>query len=156
MRRVTLSKGDFLWEAGDVARNIGIVEAGKLGIQSNRGIVGIIAPKMVFGESALLKLDGQPQTRSAALVALEDTSVTEYSASLFQQTFESGRHDVGHLVLLSLLGQVSRNNLLVMASHGEKLVVAALLRSQIQAMSETAVQCRLIKDWDHFIWTFNY
>jgi hypothetical protein len=25
MRRVTLSKGDFLWEAGDVARNIGIV-----------------------------------------------------------------------------------------------------------------------------------
>lgn len=156
MRRVTLSKGDFLWEAGDVARNIGIVETGKLGIRSGNGIVGIIAPKMVFGESALLKTDGKAHTRSAALVALEDTSVTEYSASLFQQTFESGRHDVGHLVLLSLIGQICRNNLLVMAAHGEKLVVAALLRSQVQAMGETAAQCRQVKDWDSFLWTFNY
>ena len=156
MRRVTLSKGDFLWEAGDVARNIGIVETGKLGVRSARGIVGIIAPKMVLGESSLQLLDGKPQTRSAAVVALEDTTVTEYSASLFQQTFESGRHDVGHLVLLSLIGQVCRNNLLVMAAHGEKLVVAALLRGQVQAMGETAAQCRQIKTWDQFIWTFNY
>jgi len=156
MRRVTLSKGDFLWEAGDVARNIGIVETGKLGVRSARGIVGIITPKMVLGESSLQLLDGKPQTRSAAVVALEDTTVTEYSASLFQQTFESGRHDVGHLVLLSLIGQVCRNNLLIMAAHGEKLVVAALLRGQVQAMGETAAQCRQIKSWDQFIWTFNY
>ncbi len=27
MRKVTLSKGDFLWEAGDIARNIGIVDS---------------------------------------------------------------------------------------------------------------------------------
>jgi hypothetical protein len=156
MRRVTLSKGDFLWEAGDVARNIGIVETGKLGVRSARGIVGIITPKMVLGESSLQLLDGKPQTRSAAVVALEDTTVTEYSASLFQQTFESGRHDVGHLVLLSLIGQVCRNNLLIMAAHGEKLVVAALLRGQVQAMGETAAQCRQIKSWDQFVWTFNY
>lgn len=156
MRRVTLSKDDFLWEAGDVARNIGIVESGKLGIRSARGIVGIITPKMVLGESALLMLDGQAQMRSAAVVALEDTTVIEYSASLFKTTFESGRHDVGHLILLSLIGQVCRNNLLVMAAHGEKLVVAALLRGQVQAMGETATQCQQIKTWDHFIWTFNY
>lgn len=156
MRKVTLSKGDFLWEAGDVARNIGIVESGKLGVRSSRGIVGIVAPKMVLGESALLMLDGQAQMRSAAVSALEDTVVVEYSATLFRQTFESGRFDVGHLILLSLIGQVCRNNLLVMAAHGEKLVVAALLRGQVQAMGETAVQCRGIKTWDHFSWTFNY
>ncbi|MBK5256653.1 MAG: cyclic nucleotide-binding domain-containing protein [Vicinamibacteria bacterium] len=156
MRRVTLSKGDFLWEAGDVARNIGIVESGKLGIRSARGIVGLVTPKMVLGESALLLLEGGPQMRSAAVVALEDTTVTEYSASLFKQTFESGRFDVGHLILLTLIGQVCRNNLLVMAAHGEKLVVASLLRGQIQAMGETATQCRQIKTWDHFTWTFNY
>jgi hypothetical protein len=156
MRRVTLSKGDFLWEAGDVARNIGIVETGKLGVRSARGIVGLIAPKMVLGESSLQLLDGKPQTRSATVVALEDTTVTEYSASLFQQTFESGRHDVGHLVLFSLIGQICRNNLLVMASHGEKLVVASLLRGQVQAMGDTAVQCRQVKTWEQFIWTFNY
>ena len=156
MRRVQLSKGDFLWEAGDVARNIGIVDSGKLGVRSGRGIVGIVAPKMVLGESALLMLDGQAQMRSAAVVALEDTVVTEYSASLFKQTFESGRNDVGHLILLSLIGQVCRNNLLVMAAHGEQLVVAALLRGQVQAMGDTAAQCRQIKTWDHFIWTFNY
>ena len=69
MRRVTLSKGDFLWEAGDIARNIGIVETGKLGVRSGRGIVGIVAPKMVLGESALLMLDGQAQLRSAAVVS---------------------------------------------------------------------------------------
>jgi hypothetical protein len=156
MRKVTLSKGDFLWEAGDVARNIAIVESGKLGVRSTRGIVGIVAPKMVLGESALQMLDGQAQLRTAAVVALEDTVVLEYSAALFQNTFESGRHDVGHLILLSLIGQVCRNNLLVMAAHGEKLVVAALLRGQVQAMGETAAQCRQIKTWDHFVWTFNY
>ena len=41
MRKVTLSKGDFLWEAGDVARNIAIVESGKLGVRSARGLVGL-------------------------------------------------------------------------------------------------------------------
>ena len=156
MRKVTLSKGDYLWEAGDVARNIAIVDSGRLGVRSGRGIVGVVTPKMVLGESALLMLDGQAQMRSAAVVALEDSVVTEYSASLFQQTFESGRHDVGHLILLSLIGQVCRNNLLVMASHGEKLVVAALLKGQVQAMGETAIQCRQIKTWDQFTWTFNY
>ncbi len=156
MRRVTLSKGDFLWEAGDMARNIAIVESGKLGIRTARGIVGLVTPKMVLGESALLILDGQAQTRTAAVVALEDASVVEYSASLFRQTFDAGRHDVGHLILMSLIGQVCRNYLLVMAAHGEKLVVAALLRGQIQAVGETAKQCRQIDKWDDFIWTFNY
>lgn len=156
MRKLTLSKGDFLWEAGDVARNIGIVESGKLGIRSTRGIVGIVTPRMVLGESALLMADGAPQTRSATVVALEDTSVVEYSAALLRQTFESGRYDVGHLILLSVIGQVCRNNLLVMAAQGEKLVVAALLRSQVQAMGETATQCRQIQTWDQFIGTFNY
>lgn len=156
MRKVTLSKGDFLWESGDVARNIAIVESGKLGIRSARGLVGLVTPRMVLGESALLMLDGQAQTRTAAVVALEDAAVVEYSASLFRQTFDSGRHDVGHLILLSLIGQVCRNYLLVMASHGEKLVVAGLLRGQIQAMGETAAQCRQIDKWEDFIWTFNY
>ncbi len=156
MRKVTLSKGDFLWEAGDVARNIAVVDSGRLGVRSARGIVGIVTPKMVLGESALLMLGGEAQMRTAAVVALEDSSVTEYSASLFQTTFDSGRHDVGQLILLSLIGQVCRNNLLVMASHGERLVVAALLKGQVQAMGETAAQCRQIKTWDHFMWTFNY
>jgi hypothetical protein len=156
MRKVTLSKGDFLWEAGDVARHIGIVESGKLGVKSSRGVVGIITPKMVLGESALLSKDDKPQLRSAALVALEDSAVIEYSAALFKQTFEAGRFDVGHMILLSLIGQVCRNNLLVMAAHGEKLVVASLLRGQVQAMGETAVQCRQIKNWPDFTATFNY
>ncbi len=156
MRRVTLSKGDFLWEAGDVARNIAVVEVGKLGVRSARGIVGIVAPKMVLGESALLTVGGQTQLRSASIEALEDTTVVEYSAALFQQTFESGRYDVGHLILLSLIGQVCRNNLLTMAAQGDQLVVAALLRGQVQSMGETATQCRQIKSWEHFKSTFNY
>lgn len=156
MRKVTLSKGDFLWEAGDVARNIAIVESGKLGVRSARGLVGLVTPKMVLGETALLMLDGQVVARSASVVALEEASVVEYSASMFRQTFDSGRHDVGHLILLSLIGQVCRNNLLVMAAHGEKLVVAGLLRGQIQAMGETATQCRQVSRWEDFIWTFNY
>lgn len=156
MRKVTLSKGDFLWEAGDIARNIAIVESGKLGVRSARGLVGLVTPKMVLGEAALLMLEGQAVTRSAAVVALEDASVVEYSASLFRQTFDAGRHDVGHLILLSLIGQVCRNYLLVMAAHGEKLVVAGLLRGQIQAMGETATQCRQVNRWEDFIWTFNY
>ncbi len=156
MRRVTLSKGDFLWEAGDVARNIGIVEVGKLGVRSARGIVGIVTPRMVLGESALLITEGKAQMRSASVEALEDTTVIEYSAALFRQTFESGRHDVGHMILLSLIGQVCRNNLLAMAAQGDQLVVAGLLRGQVQSMGETATQCRQIKSWDQFVSTFSY
>ena len=49
-RRLTLAKNSFLWEEGDQARNIAIVEKGKLAVKTDDGIVGIVLPKMVVGK----------------------------------------------------------------------------------------------------------
>ena len=49
-RKLTLAKNSYLWEEGDQARNIAIVEKGKLAVRTADGIVGVVLPKMVVGE----------------------------------------------------------------------------------------------------------
>ena len=52
-RKLTLSKNAYLWEEGDQARNIAVVEQGKLAVQSGNVVIGIVLPKMVVGEAAI-------------------------------------------------------------------------------------------------------
>ena len=42
-RKLTLSKGAFLWDAGDAARTFAVLEAGRLGVKTERGVVGALA-----------------------------------------------------------------------------------------------------------------
>ena len=61
-RKVTLGKGAYLWDAGDSARNLAVLESGRLGVRAEGKLIGLITPKMVLGESALLTLDGTSLT----------------------------------------------------------------------------------------------
>ena len=40
LRKVTLSKGAFLWDAGDSARTLAVVEKGRLGVKTEKGYEG--------------------------------------------------------------------------------------------------------------------
>jgi hypothetical protein len=51
-KHTRLGKDAVLWEQGDVARDVAVVESGRLGIRTDSGIVGIALPRMVVGESA--------------------------------------------------------------------------------------------------------
>lgn len=156
-RKITLGKGAYLWDAGDSARNLAVLEAGRLGVHADGKLIGLITPKMVLGESALLTLDGSSHNRTAAVVALEnDTTVSEYPAAMFRHTFDAGNHGVGHLILMTLIGQTCRNLTLIVAAHKEHKSVTALLRGEVAALGAMAAEARTIKSWDDFLWTFKY
>lgn len=156
MRTVTLTEGEFLWEKGDVARYISVIDSGKLGVYAEGKLVGLLTKGMVFGEGALSLLDGQIPLRSAGVRALEASSVTEFSPANFKATFQAGKPDVGRAVLTSLIAQTCRNNLLILASQSSDFVIAQALRGQIQAFSQTAAACRNVGDWDAFTSAYTF
>jgi hypothetical protein len=156
-RKITLSKGTFLWDAGDAARTIAVLEKGRLGVRVGDKLVGLIPPKTILGESALLTLDGGAQSRTAAIEALEDdTHVTEYPTMVFRQVFDAGNHGLAHLILLTLVGQACRNYLLIAAAHRERQVLGTLLQGQVRALGQTAGQIKEIRDFEEFLFTFKY
>ena len=71
-RKVILSRGSVLWYTGDGAKSFAIVESGKLGVKTEKGLVGVVWPKMVLGEAALLALDGEEPRRTSTVFALEE------------------------------------------------------------------------------------
>jgi CRP-like cAMP-binding protein len=126
-------------------------------VRADGKLIGLITPKMVLGESALLTLDGSSHNRTASVVALEnDTSVSEYPAAMFRNTFDAGNHSVGHLILMTLIGQTCRNYMLIVAAHKERQAVTSLLKGEVQALGQTASEAKKIKTWDDFLWTFKY
>jgi hypothetical protein len=119
MRRkvVTLSRDTVLWEAGDAARDLAVVEAGKLGVRAPSGLVGIVLPDMVLGETALFGEAGRQDTRSASIFALEDgTQVTLYPADDVRHAVDSGDDSLVRKVITNLIGQLARNLLMVVAA----------------------------------------
>ncbi len=156
-RRVTLSKGAYLWDAGDAARSVAVLESGRLGVKTDEGVVAILAPRTVLGESAIFTLAGPAQRRTAAIVALADeTIVTEYAAATVRKAFSEGKSLVAPLILTTLVGQICRNSLLILASNRGRAVVEGPVRGLLTNTSQTA---KLVKDassWDDFYFAFRF
>jgi CRP-like cAMP-binding protein len=70
---ITLNRDTVLWEAGDAARAIGVLDKGRLGARTDKGLMGVMLPGMVLGDSALLG-DGA-ERRTATIYALNDDTV---------------------------------------------------------------------------------
>lgn len=156
-RKVVLSKGAVLWEAGDGARTVGVLESGRLGIRTENGLVGVVSPKSVVGEGALFGLEGADQRRSATLYALEDeTTVTEYPASAVKGLIESGNDVVGSLVLGTLAAQATRNLLIVAAAHKGRNAVELPLRGLLQGLLQASRRLRGTTFWDEFLISFRF
>ncbi len=94
VRKLTRARGDFLWESGDHARTIALVDKGKVGGHMGGRLVGVVYPRMVLGEGAILDAEGAPSPRTATVTALEDdTQVSEYPAAMVRQTCLSAERE---------------------------------------------------------------
>ncbi len=162
-RRLTLAKNAYLWEEGDQARNIAIVEKGKLAVRTADGIVGVVLPKMVVGEGAINsgwdndnEGNGNGHRRAASAVAIEDdTVVVEYAPSRIKEAFDNGEAAVGHQILITLMGQASRNLLIVITSEDVHPLTVTPVKGLLNGMVETLPELKLVKDWKSFLTAFH-
>ena len=157
MRKVTLSKGAALWELGDTASNVAVLEKGTLGVRTAEGLVGIASARTVLGETAILTLSGEAQKRSATLVALEeDTAVTEYPAAMVKQAIDAGKDQVGRLIMTTLIGQACRNLLVVVSTHVNRSLIEAPLKALMQTLLEQGREAKPVTDWQEFMTHFHF
>lgn len=156
-RKLMLSKDALLWEAGDPARNIAIVEQGKLGVKTEKGIIGVVSPKMILGETAIFSLEGQVPKRTATVLALEDnTVVTEYSAVLVKQLFDTHDPTITPLIFNTLVGQMGKHCILVISTNKQYPVIQATASELLKGIVQSARELHTIKTWDAFMRTFRY
>ena len=157
-RKVTLSKDSVLWYAGDPARTFAIVEGGKLGVKTDKGLVGIIWPGMVLGEAALLALEGEQPKRTATVYALEEaTTVVEYPPLKAKQAIDEQAHSIWKAILTTLLGQVCRNCLVLVAAHKEQPFVAQSFKALMQSLvGSYKGRFGALQSWDDFTATFHF
>lgn len=157
-RKVTLSKDALLWEEGDWARNIAIVDGGKLGVRVGGQLAGIVWPKMVIGESAIFAEEGlkAPEHRTASVFAYEDnTTVSEYPASLVRRTFEEGSKTVTNAIVASLIGQICRNCVMIItAQHNRPLIEPPLRGLMDGVLKAYHDEISALRKWEEFTVAF--
>ena len=152
MQRKTLNKGDALWKQGEIADSLAIVESGKLGVMTDRRLTGIVWKGMVIGESAILSTSGRGVMRSAAVFALADgVSVKEIPAEEVKAAFDAGDRSLAMPVLITLVGEICRNSLLLIYSSQNRALVTrpmkALMEATIDAFRDDS---RRMHDWTDF------
>lgn len=163
-RRLTLSKNAYLWEEGDQARNIAVVEKGKLAVRSGNEVVGVVLPTMVVGEAAIngTTVPGEPggngnghHRRSASAVAIEDdTVVVEYAPSRIKEAYDNAEPAVGQQILITLMGQTSRNLLMVITSEDVHPLTVTPVKGLLNGMVASLTALQDVQDWKSFLTAF--
>jgi CRP-like cAMP-binding protein len=157
MRKVTLSKGAVLWETGDTARTIAVLEKGTLGIRSGQGLVGVASARTVLGESAVFTVHGEDHKRSATLYSLtDDTAVTEYPAEMVKQAIDGNKDQVGPLILGTLVSQSCRNLLIVVTAQRNRSMVELPLKALMQSLIEQGRALKGVGSWEDFFTSFRF
>ncbi|MEW6365615.1 MAG: cyclic nucleotide-binding domain-containing protein [Acidobacteriota bacterium] len=157
-KRSFLSKGAVLWEFGDLARSIAVVEQGKLGIRTEKGdVIGVVLPKMILGETAIFTLDGQAPRRTATAFAMEDyTQVTEYPVLVVKGMVESGNLAIISQILKTLTGQVSRICLVLSGANRDRPVIRSTMQGLLTGIVHSAKELGTITTWDDFFRAFRF
>jgi len=156
-KTISLSREATLWEAGDLARDIAVVEAGRLGVRTDAGVVGIVLPKMVVGETALLALEGTPLPRAATLFALDDdTRVVASPAESYRTAFEGGDTGIVEPIVRTLVGQTCRNLLMVVSARSGDPYVEEPLLGLVRGIAKDVGRPLSAHTWATFMVTFSF
>ncbi len=156
-KTISLSREATLWEAGDVGRDVAVVESGRLGVRTEAGVVGLVLPKMVVGETALLALEGKPLPRGATLFALdEDTRVVASPAEAYRAAFEGGDTDCVQPIVRTLVGQTCRNLLMVVGARSGDPYVEQPLVGLVRGLAQDAGRPLPARTWEAFMVTFSF
>lgn len=154
-KTISLSREAVLWEAGDLAREIAVVETGRLAVRTDAGVVGLVLPNMVAGETALFSLEDRPHPRAATLFALDDdTRVVANPASAYRTAFEAGETDVVDPIVRTLVGQTCRNLLMVISARSGEPYVDEPLLGLVRGLAGDAGRPLSARTWSGFMASF--
>jgi hypothetical protein len=146
---ITLSRDTVLWEAGDAARGIGILEKGRLGARTDKGLMGVLLPPMVLGESALLTDGAGGERRTVTIFAIEDdTVVTEYPVSEVQADFAAGNEDLMRHIVSNQVAQICRNLLMVISTKRGEPLMDAPLAGLVRGLVDDVPRLYPLRTWD--------
>lgn len=152
-----MSKGAVLWSAGDSARTIGILDKGRLGIGSSDTPLGVLVPKMILGETAVLTLEAKAPRRTAAVFALEDeTEVVEYPVFAIRQMVESGLGPIPALLLKTLVGQIARNCLIIMSACKDSALVRLPMKGLLKGVVASTNELAQNRSWAGYMKIFTF
>lgn len=157
-RKVILSRDSVLWYAGEAASSFAIIESGKLGITTEKGLVAVLRPNMVVGDTSVLAFVGMQPKRLATIRALEEgTTVTEYPPSLLKHEAGEEGHVLWKAILLMVLGQVCRNGLVLVAAHEKTPFLARPFGDLVNALMATHRDgLDRLATWDDFLRTYRF
>lgn len=148
-----LNKGDVLWWHGEFATTIAFVDKGRLGIKTEDGLIGVVGPDGVIGESALLAEGGVVPKRRAAVIAIEESAVTEYPVSFVREGAGVG---IPRKVLRTLIGQTVTSACFVLAAHPDVPLVTQSMSALISSLSASKEMVADVKSWKDFAPDFAY
>jgi hypothetical protein len=113
---------------------------------------------MVLGEAALLALDGEEPRRTSTVYALEEgTTVVEYPPFLAKQALDEQGHTVWKAILTTLLGQICRTCIVLVAAHREQPFLAQPFKALMQSLVQTYKnRFATLSTWDDFSTTFHF
>jgi CRP-like cAMP-binding protein len=148
-----LNKGDVLWWHGEFATTIAFVDSGRLGIKTEEGLIGVVGPEGVIGESALLAEGGVVPKRRAAVIAIEESSITEYPVSFVREGVGVG---MPRKVLRTLIGQTITSACFILAAHPDARLVTQSMTALIQSLSASKEMVQEVSTWAEFAPDFNY
>ncbi len=156
-KHITLTKDAVLWETGDLARDVAVVTQGRLGVRTDSGVVGVVLPKMILGESALFESAPRLERRTATVFAIDDgTQVTAYAAADVRTRLEGGDDAIARLVLTTLLGQICRNFLMAISSRRDEPLFDAPLHRLIEGLLSDAGRLPHYTTWSRFMVAFTF
>ena len=148
-----LNKGDVLWWHGEFATTIAFVDKGLLGIKTEEGLIGVVGPEGVIGESALLAEGGVVPKRRAAVIAIQESQVTEYPVSFIREGVGVG---IPRKVLRTLIGQTITSACFVLAAHPDEPLVTQSMSALIRSLLDAKHLVHEVRSWTDFAPDFAY
>jgi CRP-like cAMP-binding protein len=154
---ITLSRDTVLWEAGDAARGIAILEKGRLGARTDKGLMGVLLPPMVLGESALLGDTSAGDRRTVSIFAIDDdTLVTEYPVDEVKADFAAGNEDLMRHIVSNQVAQICRNLLVVISSKKGEPLIDAPLAGLVRGLVDDVPKLYPLRTWDRALQTARF
>jgi hypothetical protein len=152
MERRKLKKGAALWKQGEAATTIGVVEDGHFGVLVDGHLTGLMWKGMVIGEGALLGERGKPRPRTASVFALNEAAVVrEVEVSQLRAAFDAGDRFLVGPILVTLVGEIVRNSLLLIEAAADDRIVVRTMRGLMEATVEAFRDRPEIRSWDELL-----
>ena len=151
MNKRELKKGESLWKQGEAAGTVAVVESGAFGVVVEKRLTGLMSKGMVIGEGAILGSKVSPRHRTASVFALTGTAaVSEVGVADLEQAVANGDRFLVGPILVTLVGQICRNCLLLIESQHEDPMISGPVNA---LMAETVKAFRAqpaVESWDQF------